>query len=126
MLKKLITAALCASVCVLFSTTAKAFAQAPRTVAWLEDFEQLKRELATHYANLDWAVAERRLDLKQLSEQTEARLRDAQSDAQARQAVESFVRAFGDGHFHVQWPSANPHVAPTKNPAGRNDKPSAP
>ena len=131
MLKKLITAALCASVCVLFSTTAKAFAQAPRTVAWLEDFEQLKRELATHYANLDWAVAERRLDLKQLSEQTEARLRDAQSDAQARQAIESFVRAFGDGHFHVQWPSANRPAAPATNApikkdAPKNNKPSAP
>ncbi len=125
MLKKLITAALCASVCVPFSTATKTFAQAPRSEAWLEDFEQLKREMAAHYANLDWAVAERRLDLKQLSEQTAARLREAQSDAQARQAIDSFVRAFGDGHFHLQWPSANRPDA-VKNDAAKNDKPSAP
>jgi hypothetical protein len=131
MLKKLLTAAFCASVCVLFSTAANAFAQAARSEAWLEDFEQLKREMAAHYANLDWAVAERRIDLKQLSEQTEARLRETRSDSQARQAIELFVRAFGDGHFHVQWPSAIPPVAPATNApikkdAAKNDKPSAP
>jgi len=131
MLKKLLTAAFCASVCVLFSTAANAFAQAARSEAWLEDFEQLKREMAAHYANLDWAVAERRIDLKQLSEQTEARLRETRSDSQARQAIELFVRAFGDGHFHVQWASANRPVAPATNApikkdAAKNDKPSAP
>jgi len=125
-LKKLVfvTAALCAAVGILFSSAADAFAEAPRSEAWLEDFEQLKREMAAHYANLDWAVAERRMDLKQLGEQTAARLREAQSDSQARQAIESFVRAFGDGHFHVQWPSENRPAAPAKKDAANNDKPS--
>lgn len=121
MCKKLVTAALWASVCVLFSTSVNAFAEAPRSEAWLEDFEQLKSEMAAHYANLDWAVAERRLDLKQLSEQTAARLREAQSDAQAQQVIKSFLRAFGDEHVSIQWPSANQPIAPTKN-----DKSSAP
>jgi Peptidase family S41 len=131
MLKQLVTAALCAAVCLLFSTAANAFDQAPRSEAWLEDFEQLKREMAAHYANLDWAVAERRIDLKQLSEQTAARLREAQSDAQAQQVIKSFLRTFGDEHISIQWPSADQRVGPAKNTAikndaAQNDKPSAP
>jgi hypothetical protein len=82
-----------------------AFPQSPpQTRAWLEDFAQLKHEMAAHYANLDWAVTERRMDLKQLCERTEARLRQAGNDTEARRAIESFLNAFGDGHLAVRWP----------------------
>lgn len=40
---------------------------------WLEDFEQLKAEMSAHYANLEWAVAERGVDLQQLSAETDTR-----------------------------------------------------
>jgi hypothetical protein len=125
MLNRLVTHAICASACVLFSTAAHAFADAPRASAWLDDFEQLKSEMAAHYANLDWAVGERRMDLKQLSDQTIARLHEAQDDAQARQAIDLFVRAFGDGHFSIRWPTANAPGGPAKG-AAKKDSPSAP
>lgn len=73
------------------------------TDAWLEDFAQLKRGMSDHYANLEWAVEHRGLDLKQLSERTETRLRQARSDRAAQEAIESFLGEFGDGHLYVEW-----------------------
>ncbi|HEX5734566.1 MAG TPA: hypothetical protein VF131_17155 [Blastocatellia bacterium] len=63
------------------------------TESWVEDFAQLKQEMAAHYANLQWAIESRGLDLKQLSERTESRLRATRSDNDARQVIESFLNA---------------------------------
>lgn len=78
-------------------------AQIFKTDIWLEDFAQLKQEMSSHYANLEWAVEKRGLVLKQLSETTETRLRQARSDVEAQEAIESFLNAFGDGHLNAQW-----------------------
>jgi hypothetical protein len=98
--------------------------QAIDTNAWLEDFAQLKREMSTHYANLEWAVEDRGLDLKQLSERTVTRLRQARSNSEAQKAIELFLSDFGDGHLDVQWMqnagNASPSPAntqPTRQPA---------
>lgn len=98
--------------------------QTINTDAWLGDFAQLKRELSDHYANLEWAIEQRGLDLRQLSERTEARLRQARSDPEAREAIESFLGAFGDGHLDIQWargggdtPARQTGPPPTKQPA---------
>ena len=80
-----------------------AYGQDFKTDAWLEDFNQLKREMSAQYANLEWAVENRGLDLKQLSEQTESRLLQASSETEAKKIIESFLDAFGDGHLMVQW-----------------------
>lgn len=74
-----------------------------KTDSWLEDFAQLKREMSAHYANLDWAIEIRGLELKQLSEQTESRLLQARSETEAKKIIESFLDVFGDGHLSVQW-----------------------
>src|SRR5688500_14203116 len=78
-----------------------------KTDAWLEDFTQLKREMSAQYANLEWAIENRGLDLKQLSEQTESRLLQARSDAEVKKIIESFLDAFGDGHLSIQWAQNN-------------------
>jgi hypothetical protein len=70
---------------------------------WLEDFAQLKREMSAQYANLEWAIENRGLDLKQLAEQTESRLLQARSEVEAKKIIESFLDGFGDGHLSVQW-----------------------
>ena len=77
------------------------------TGVWLEDFAQLKREMSAQYANLEWAINSRGLDLKQLSAQTEARLLQAHNEAEAKKIIESFLDAFGDGHLSVQWAQNN-------------------
>lgn len=74
-----------------------------KTDVWSEDFAQLKREMSASYANLEWAVENRGLDLKQLSGQTESRLLGARSEPEAKKIIESFLDAFGDGHLSVQW-----------------------
>ena len=61
-----------------------------KTDAWLEDFAQLKREMSAGYANLEWAIENRGLDLKQLSEQTESRLLQARSETEAKKLSNHF------------------------------------
>lgn len=88
---------------ILCLLSATAFSQSLKTDAWLEDFSQIRREMSGHYANLEWAVEERQVDLKKLTADTEERIRTAPSEAMARAAIESFLRAFGDGHLRVEW-----------------------
>lgn len=84
-----------------------AAAQSLNNAAWLEDFGQIKQEMSSHYANLEWAVAERGLDLKVLSETTEAKIRSAKSEAEVLKALEAFIQSFGDGHLRGEMPSAS-------------------
>lgn len=82
--------------------------QSYRPDPWLEDLSQLKREMSSHYANLEWAVSERGMDLRRLSDETETAIRAAKTDGEARIAIGSFLRAFGDGHLRVEWGSNAP------------------
>src|SRR2546428_5166329 len=95
------------AVCVLFP--AAAFDARP----WLDDLRQLTSEISAHYANLDWAVEHRRMDLPKLREDTEARLRAATSEQEARAALQRFVDVFGDGHLTIEWPKPE---APSATP----------
>ena len=70
--------------------------------AWQRDYAQLKRTLEQDYANLAWfASPEGGVNLPRLDRQTRRALQAARSDAEARLALESFVRAFRDGHLSV-------------------------
>jgi hypothetical protein len=109
--------------CWHLSSASETYGQTTNTNAWLEDFAQLKREMSDHYANLEWAIEHRGLDLKQLSEGTETRLRQARSDPDAQKAIESFLNTFGDGHLEIQWarnggqaPAPHADSGPTKQP----------
>jgi hypothetical protein len=84
---------------------------------WFQDFDQLLTEMSTHYANLEWAVQERRMDLPALREETEKNLSAATDKLEARRAMEQFVRSFGDGHFEIRWPKANTSSSLPDQPA---------
>jgi hypothetical protein len=71
--------------------------------AWLDDYEQLKTDLATGYANLDWMVSARRMDLPALDRHTRDRLESAHSHIQAVLALRDFLRAFRDPHLKLVW-----------------------
>ena len=86
-----------------------AFAQSSSTAAydatpWLQDFQQLLGEMSSHYANLDWAVEGRRMDLPRLREQTELKLRAVKNEDDARRVLRQFLDSFGDGHLEIRWP----------------------
>ena len=55
----------------LFALSAATAAHAYDAAKWSEDFAQLRQELARSYANLDWVVADRKIDLQALVERTE-------------------------------------------------------
>jgi len=81
---------------------------------WQQDFAQMRLELARSYANLDWAVSARRMDLKGLAAEASAQLAATKSEEEARRVFERFLAAFGDGHLRIAW--KRPEAAPA---AGR-------
>ncbi len=78
---------------------------------WLEDLEQTREAIATKYANLEWVVLEREIDLAALFAEAQTQLRSSASDADARAVLDRLARRFGDGHVRFRW-SSNP--SPTK------------
>jgi hypothetical protein len=67
--------------------------------AWLADYAGLKASMQQGYANLDWIVAHRGLDLAELDRKTIARLDAAQGKADAVSAIDDFFVAFHDPHI---------------------------
>jgi hypothetical protein len=80
--------------------------------AWHADYEHLKRELAQRYANLDWMVEHRRMDLKTLDAEAAAAIDGAHSRVLAILALRRFVRAFKDPHLKLVWADRAGRAAP--------------
>lgn len=74
---------------------------------WLADFQQLREEMSAHYANLEWAVNDRRMDLPSLRSDTEKSIREARSPEEEQKAFQRFLNAFGDGHLNINWQQEN-------------------
>jgi hypothetical protein len=75
---------------------------------WLEDLDALTAAMSSHYANFDFAVRVRRMDLARVKKRAQDRIRAAKSDDEARRAFRRFLGAFGDGHLDIDWtPPAN-------------------
>ena len=68
---------------------------------WRRDFEHLKREMAQRYANLDWIVSHRGLDLAALDAETGAAIDRSTSERQAVAALRRFIGAFQDPHLKL-------------------------
>ena len=85
--------------------------------AWQADYARLKRDMAQGYANLDWIVAHRRLDLAALDRRTTAALDGAHSRVRAFFALRRFTKAFADPHLRLV-PGDRPIAAPTVADAG--------
>lgn len=90
----------------LYAGSALAFDRTP----WLRDLAQVHEVLATKYANLEWVVLDREIDLPKLFADTETRLQKASSDAEARAAFDRLAERLGDGHVQFQWPDAGGSV----------------
>jgi hypothetical protein len=84
--------------------------------AWLADYAGLKASVQQGYANLDWIVAHRGLDLADLDRRTIERLAAAQSRADAVSAIDDFFTAFRDPHFRPSRGAAP--AASLRNAAG--------
>lgn len=76
--------------------------------AWLADYAGLKDTMARGYANLDWIVEHRGLDLAALDETIKAKLEAATSEREAVAAISQFTEAFGDSHLRGARGQAHP------------------
>jgi Peptidase family S41 len=85
---------------------------------WLLDLEEIRSAIATKYANLEWQVVDRGVDLEQLFARARQRLEQARSDTEARNVIDRLTRAFGDGHVGVRWPQEAGGTAPAARGAG--------
>jgi hypothetical protein len=90
--------------------------------AWKGDFERIKLGLAQGYANLDWQVDRRGLNLQRVSEQIHAMLDRANSDVQAAVVLTKLVNAFKDPHLQLQIgsPPENATLLPRKGSVERS------
>ena len=70
--------------------------------AWQSDYERLKGALAQGYANLDWQVARRGLNLARADGQIAAMLAKVDSDAGAALVFAKLVAAFDDPHLDLR------------------------
>lgn len=82
--------------------------------AWLADYGRLKRDMAQGYANLDWMVEKRGVDLPALDRRTTDALRNAHSNVRAFVALRGFVRGFEDPHLRMK-PGERPVPTNTRN-----------
>lgn len=88
----------------LFAETPVLQKQAFDPALWQEDFSQLLVAMSEHYANLEWAINGRHMNLAKLRKTTQIELNHTHSDAEARVILNKFVDAFGDGHLEIEWP----------------------
>jgi hypothetical protein len=75
---------------------------------WIDDLRQIRAGMLDNYANFEWAVFEREVNLATLFDETERRLRDAGADGEAKAIIDRAMRSIGDGHLRVKWPAASP------------------
>jgi hypothetical protein len=80
----------------------------------MDDFAQLRAEMSSHYANLEYAVQERHMDLPALRKDTEAKLAASCNEGDARKALQQFFDSFGDGHLVLDWPQPPAATAEVK------------
>jgi len=73
---------------------------------WLEDLAQLEDALGQHYANLEWNVRKRGLDVAALDRTAREELSKSTTDREALEALVRFIAAFHDPHFSwtPKWP----------------------
>lgn len=80
---------------------------------WVDDLRAMRAAFEEKYANLDWLRDEREVPVDRAFEQTEAVLRSASSDADARRVLDRFVQRIGDGHVGLSWPKPDAGSPPS-------------
>ncbi|HEY6928601.1 MAG TPA: S41 family peptidase [Thermoanaerobaculia bacterium] len=73
---------------------------------WIADYTAARNYIARNYANLEWSIAEGRIDPHRLELQTLSAIRAARTDDEARRALGNFVAAFADPHMGLLRPSS--------------------
>ena len=70
---------------------------------WLADLAALESGLARSYANFEYTLRERRIDLPAVDGTARTSLANARDDAARRAAIDTVVAAFRDPHLRIEW-----------------------
>jgi len=113
---------------VVTSSIAQAAVAAPQPFdpkPWLEDLEQTREAIATQYANLEWLVLEREVDVSAVFSEARAQVQSASSDLDERAALGYHKRirggvtaAFVPGYSPLADTSGNEFPAGTTQVSG--------
>jgi poly(hydroxyalkanoate) depolymerase family esterase len=68
---------------------------------WLDDFVALQTALSEGYANLEWVLERRHLNVHELSQKIRSELELAQSDQEAKYILKNFISKFNDSHLRL-------------------------
>ena len=124
-----------AALALLIAAPAAAQTPAWNPQPWVEDLAQIRAAMDAKYANLDWLLTERELDLPGLFERAERAVNNAGSDAAAAAIFDRLMTRIGDGHVGLSWPrpapppAAGPAAPPTAQSLCRSigyDSPASP
>lgn len=106
-------AAVAAIVALMFAAPSGAQTAAWSPQPWLEDLAAARTAIETKYANLDWLLTEREVDLAALFARAETAIRGAHSDGEAVAVFNRLVQRIADGHVAINWPRPSvPAFAP--------------
>ena len=77
---------------------------------WQRDLTALQQGLAQNYANFQYLLTERRLDLPALAARDRAALAAAGTDSERRRVFERLLNELRDPHVRIRWPAAGATV----------------
>src|SRR5262245_20545301 len=81
---------------------------------WIEDLQVIKTALETRYANREWMLTVRGIDVDAMLERTTLQVEAAGSDMAARAVIDRMLLRFHDGHVQINWPSVEKNPSATK------------
>jgi len=72
---------------------------------WLKDLDVARQAFSEKYANFDWAISTRQIDLAGLFAEARERVVKSASDWEAAAAFDRLTHLLGDGHTEFRWAS---------------------
>ena len=96
---------------VAFGLPGTAGAQSPGD--WQADLDALQAGLARNYANFEYTLTERRIDLPRLAARAREGLASTTDDSERRRVFEQLLRDLRDPHVSIAWPPEKSKPAAT-------------
>lgn len=88
---------------------------------WLADLSEMQGAFTSKYANFEWAVFDREVDMAALFADARKRIEAASSDTDATAAFDRLIRRIGDGHIELHWPQQGTRVVASQVPCADYD-----
>ena len=110
---QLVAAVRCAAVAAIVALGLPGTAGAQSPGDWQADLDALQAGLARNYANFEYTLTERRIDLPRLAARAREALAGATDDRERRRVFEQLLRDLRDPHVSIAWPPEKSKPAAT-------------